>query len=1113
MATRVLLLLAAICGAAVWVAVLQAAPVLAPGETQSGIVIISEVAWSGTQASSADEWIELHNLSGAAVDLTGWQLAIGSDNIIALSGAIGAGGFFLLERTADNTVSDIPADQIYTGSLNNAGDSLSLRDSGNAVVDTANGDGGPWPAGLASPDYLSMERSNPSAQDEDGNWLSNDTVTRNGKDTDGMPVNGTPRQPNSSWQPAGEPDLAVYKGGPPFAEQGSQFQYDIMLSNTGALTASGVILTDTLPTGLEFVDEDSGYPFSQPLSRTLRWQIDSVAPEGSVVFSLTVAVASDIAGSITNEITASTILSESNLANNSAQAHTVIRSDSAQVLIDAVYYDALESNEPDEAIRLINTGSAAVDLAGWEISDGVSTAGFPPLATLAANSGLWVARQATAFERQFGFAPDFEASDSDPDVSDMIGTWPGFSNSGDEVLLRDAVGSLLDVVVYEGGDVGHDGWQGPAVQPYTVPGVFGNEGQILYRARDQATGQIFPDSNTVSDWAQSRADPINGRKVRYPGWDLDAFFFTRVITEPAGLVVAIAPDNAHDFLTAEIGAAESSLRIATHTFRSQSLAEALIAARGRGVTVIVLLEGSPASGIDDQERLACQRLEGAGGQCWFMISDDTQDIFDRYRFLHAKYILIDDSRVIVGSENLSPDSLPDDDKEDGTSGRRGVLLATDAPGVVQRVQAVWQADFDPAAHHDIFRWTAEDPTYGNPSPGTVPITITGGVSYTVQYTQPAVFSDTTTFEVIQSPENSLRDQGGILGLLDEAASGDTILVQQLSERPHWGPSASDPAADPNPRLRAYLEAARRGATVRLLLDEYFDDISSATSNQATCNQVNDVAVSEDLDLRCALANPTGAGLHNKMILFQIDGAGYVNVGSLNGTELSNKGNREIALQVQSDAAYAFLSDMFFRDWPGRSFLPLIARNYASPAKHVLISEVLYDPTGPDNAEFIELVNPTGQPVDLSHFGLGDAVEMSDFEDLRRFPQGTTLPPDIPIVVAATATGFHTRFGFNPEFEIFDSDDTVPGLIDDPTWGDPAAILRLANSGDEVILRDPADQIVDAVTYGSGALPGVIPCALVQSSGFSLERYPYWGDSDDCAFDFRAWPFPSPGSLP
>lgn len=90
---------------------------------------------------------------------------------------------------------------------------------------------------------------------------------------------------------------------------------------------------------------------------------------------------------------------------------------------------------------------------------------------------------------------------------------------------------------------------------------------------------------------------------------------------------------------------------------------------------------------------------------------------------------------------------------------------------------------------------------------------------------------------------------------------------------------------------------------------------------------------------------------------------------------------------------------------------------------------------------------------------------------------------------------------------------VPNLIDDPAWGDPSTFLRLGNLGDEVILRDRNDLIVDAVVYGSGELPGVISCQLLSGTNHSLERLPYWRDTDNCPYDFRDWPFPSPGELP
>ena len=110
-------------------------------------IIINEVAWMGSVESSANEWIEIKNISGAPVDATGWQLIDMDGELKAsLSGAILAEGFYLLERTDDNSVPGVNADQIYTGSLENAGEGLRLFDPSCNLVDEvmASPD---WPAG------------------------------------------------------------------------------------------------------------------------------------------------------------------------------------------------------------------------------------------------------------------------------------------------------------------------------------------------------------------------------------------------------------------------------------------------------------------------------------------------------------------------------------------------------------------------------------------------------------------------------------------------------------------------------------------------------------------------------------------------------------------------------------------------------------------------------------------------------------------------------------------------------------------------------------------------------------------------------------------------------
>ncbi len=161
-------------------------------------MVINEVAWGGTAASASDEWIELFNTTSSAITLTGWTFSDGGDIAITLNGTIPANGYFLLERTSDSAISNITADQIYTGGLSNSGESLTLRDPASNIIDTANGDGGAWSAGSASPSYFSMERKNPLSSDTDTNWGSNDGVTRNGADASGDPINGTPKQPNTA---------------------------------------------------------------------------------------------------------------------------------------------------------------------------------------------------------------------------------------------------------------------------------------------------------------------------------------------------------------------------------------------------------------------------------------------------------------------------------------------------------------------------------------------------------------------------------------------------------------------------------------------------------------------------------------------------------------------------------------------------------------------------------------------------------------------------------------------------------------------------------------------------------------------------------------------------
>ncbi|MFQ5460954.1 MAG: phospholipase D-like domain-containing protein, partial [Anaerolineae bacterium] len=187
------------------------------------------------------------------------------------------------------------------------------------------------------------------------------------------------------------------------------------------------------------------------------------------------------------------------------------------------------------------------------------------------------------------------------------------------------------------------------------------------------------------------------------------------------------------------------------------------------------------------------------------------------------------------------------------------------------------------------------------------------------------------FEVMTAPENALAPGAGLFGLLARAGPGDEVLVAELDEPPWWG--RGSPAGQyPNPRVAAYLSAARRGATVRVLLDSFFDDPAGAGANRRTVAALNHAAAAEGLDLAARLGNPSGLGLHAKVVLVRLGGVAgeaWTHIGSLNGTEAASKGNREVALQVSSPGTHAFLAGVFARDWEEAGFdtadLPWLAR--------------------------------------------------------------------------------------------------------------------------------------------------------------------------------------------
>ncbi|MFN8485130.1 MAG: phospholipase D-like domain-containing protein [Anaerolineae bacterium] len=581
--------------------------------------------------------------------------------------------------------------------------------------------------------------------------------------------------------------------------------------------------------------------------------------------------------------------------------------DGPRLRLSALYYDTAISGEPDESFEIWNLGSEAVSLLGWSVGDGAHIATFPDMA-VPPRSGVWCAYSAAAFRFTFTTTPTCEYGlTTDPSLAHLSGAALHFTNTGGRVTLFAPGGAPADTLVYKAGK-GGDGWVGEAVQPWHPLG-FSEEGQILSRKRDETTGRPLADIGRASAWASDPADVFDGRRVRFPAWDMAAGQpFRSAVAAP--VTVALAPDAAFSLVRDVLASATTSIDLEVYQIEHPALADLLAARAAAGVSVRVLLEGAPSGGLTDEDRWAATRIARAGGRVLYMAAQGARR--PRFKSQHAKFAVIDGQRLLLGSENLTPDAMPDDDKGDGTLGRRGVVLVTPQPDLVAYAQGLFARDTD-TRWGDLVGWSEGDAEFGPPPLGYQPPRVSGGIGYPAFATTPLT-AVADEFELIQSPENSLRRVDGLIALLGRAGAGDTILVEELSEPGWWGAAGSVPEIDPNPRREALIAAARRGASVRVLLDRFFDDPRDPRSNTATCVGLNSLAAAEGLDLQCRTGNPTGLGIHNKMTLVRVSGEGHAHIGSLNGTEVSHKLNRELAVQFRSAAVYAYLASVFAWDW-------------------------------------------------------------------------------------------------------------------------------------------------------------------------------------------------------
>ena len=598
------------------------------------------------------------------------------------------------------------------------------------------------------------------------------------------------------------------------------------------------------------------------------------------------------------------------------------RAPSGHALLDAVCYDppGPGDGEGAESFAVTNTGDRKLRLSGWSVSDNEGSWTFPRGTVLKPGASLRVARSFERFTWVFGFPPDlaFDRAPSPADSALIL------DNGGDELLLIDDRGRLVDALVWEEGWAdAQPGWEGPALRPYRFNSFVPEEGQVFWRKRDPDSGHV-PDRGDARDWSADPDDPVLGQRCEFPGWDSRRFADTARCEETAEVRAFVSPDNSFAGLREFLAGATESIEIELYLFTHPGVYEELVAAMDRGVRVTVLLNGEvfgARGGTYESVRWIAGAINshpsGLGRVYLWRNGDDPRhpgrdgDLPDRYNHPHQKFVIVDRARVLVGSDNFTQSSLPADDTADGTGGSRGAFLVTDASCIVERVIAIWEADFDPRRQRDIHQYVSQ-PELEEREPRL------GGnrTDYEPVHPEPYVARETARFELGQSPDNALRPDRGYLGHVNAAGAGDLVMVQQQYERPWWGYGEG---REPNPRLEAYVEAARRGARVRVLLSGAGGPGRNA-KNRLAVRRFNALAAEEGLDLMLGLGRLPDARpgrerpIHNKMLLVRAGEAHWCHVGSANGSETAHRYNRELGLSIDSEGLFAYLTEVFVADW-------------------------------------------------------------------------------------------------------------------------------------------------------------------------------------------------------
>jgi len=461
-------------------------------------------------------------------------------------------------------------------------------------------------------------------------------------------------------------------------------------------------------------------------------------------------------------------------------------------------------------------------------------------------------------------------------------------------------------------------------------------------------------SPVVSPVVSPVISPLISRVIA-PLISLWALFLTPTQVQAFPAQFAVGPDNNQSLVLSTLRSAQKSLDINIYQLDHPAVVDAILDRISAGVVVHLLVEGHPVGGISpagkyalakiqaliqaqaqdqtqEQALIQAEKKEGqtsysSRGRSHLYLMSAKNKIDRRYRFDHAKYMIVDQARTLVSSENLTQGGHA----TPGHKGSRGWDVLLEDPNFAKELLAIFTIDVN--STDDILD-LSQDASYLTSSSVT-PSKLKYPKLNRAQFDKsnrdharsdetntPVGAGDVRSTTLITSPDS----RAGLVEMIRSAKI--TIEAEEMTLPLTWQIEPTKQIV-PNPILTALVEASRRGVKVKLLLNDdsvfgkpgsHVSALQLATNknaaprNEQTREFIQQLAYCEKLPISAAVIDVNKAGItyiHNKGFIIDDE---KVLISSINGTQNSVTHNREVAVLVESKEAANYFQVAFTSDW-------------------------------------------------------------------------------------------------------------------------------------------------------------------------------------------------------